>query len=450
MEALRHHREALSTFEDLDDRAALAATLDLLAMASYLGGDLLQGTDYCKRAIGAFRALDDRRALAESQATLALGAATMFTDTCVAALDLVEAVREVEQGLVLSQEIGWRAGEAFAQFNLAFCLGSQGHYGRALAAAHASLEIAQEIEHPEWTTAALCVLGLLHRDLLALPTARAYLERSLAQAQAIGSAHWLLLATGMLVSTLAEQRDVRRAEVLLNSALDPVDAPHGSLGQRVMWCARAELALATGDAMEALRSVDKLAKAAPNPPLAGPMLRIERLRGEALAGLGRYSEAEAALRAARAYAEADGARPTIWRIQVALGRVLAAQRRRTEAIGAFAAARATVEALAMTLPGDDPLRETFVNASATRLPRARPESPRRAAQRVFGGLTPQERQVAALIARACTNREIADALVVGERTVETHVENILSKLGLNSRREVVAWAIEHGLLAAAC
>jgi non-specific serine/threonine protein kinase len=56
--------------------------------------------------------------------------------------------------------------------------------------------------------------------------------------------------------------------------------------------------------------------------------------------------------------------------------------------------------------------------------------------------------VAALIAQARTNREIADALIVGERTVETHVENILSKLGLSSRREVVAWAIDQGLLAA--
>jgi len=67
-------------------------------MTSYLGGDLVQGTDYCRRAIAAFRALDDRRAVAESQATLALGAATMFTDTSVAALNLAEVVREVEQG----------------------------------------------------------------------------------------------------------------------------------------------------------------------------------------------------------------------------------------------------------------------------------------------------------------------------------------------------------------
>jgi DNA-binding NarL/FixJ family response regulator len=162
----------------------------------------------------------------------------------------------------------------------------------------------------------------------------------------------------------------------------------------------------------------------------------------------RFSEAEASLHAARAYAEAQGAPATIWRTQVALGRVFAAQRRRAEATEAFAAARACVEALAMTLVADNPLRQTFVNASAARLPRLRTESPRRAAKVAFGGLTPREREVAALIARARTNREIADALVVGERTVETHVENILSKLGLNSRREVVAWAIEHGLLVA--
>jgi DNA-binding NarL/FixJ family response regulator len=54
--------------------------------------------------------------------------------------------------------------------------------------------------------------------------------------------------------------------------------------------------------------------------------------------------------------------------------------------------------------------------------------------------------VAGLVAQARTNREIANVLVLGERTVETHVENILAKLGLDSRREVAAWSIEHGLL----
>jgi DNA-binding CsgD family transcriptional regulator len=61
-------------------------------------------------------------------------------------------------------------------------------------------------------------------------------------------------------------------------------------------------------------------------------------------------------------------------------------------------------------------------------------------------LSAREREVAALIAQGKTNGEIAAALVVGKRTVETHVGNILGKLGLSSRAQIVAWAIANGLL----
>ena len=44
-----------------------------------------------------------------------------------------------------------------------------------------------------------------------------------------------------------------------------------------------------------------------------------------------------------------------------------------------------------------------------------------------------------------SNREIADLLVVGERTIETHVGNILSKLGFTSRTQIAAWSVEIGL-----
>jgi pimeloyl-ACP methyl ester carboxylesterase/DNA-binding CsgD family transcriptional regulator len=57
-------------------------------------------------------------------------------------------------------------------------------------------------------------------------------------------------------------------------------------------------------------------------------------------------------------------------------------------------------------------------------------------------LTARERGVAALVAQGKSNREIADALVMSERTVEWHVSNILSKLGLQSRAQVAAWAVE--------
>ena len=62
-----------------------------------------------------------------------------------------------------------------------------------------------------------------------------------------------------------------------------------------------------------------------------------------------------------------------------------------------------------------------------------------------GGLTRREREVALLIAEGKSNREISDILVITERTVEGHVSNILSKLGLRSRTQVSIWVIENGL-----
>jgi DNA-binding CsgD family transcriptional regulator len=55
------------------------------------------------------------------------------------------------------------------------------------------------------------------------------------------------------------------------------------------------------------------------------------------------------------------------------------------------------------------------------------------------GLTPREREIASLIARGLSNREIGERLVITEGTVEVHVKHILSKLGFRSRSQVVSW-----------
>lgn len=62
-----------------------------------------------------------------------------------------------------------------------------------------------------------------------------------------------------------------------------------------------------------------------------------------------------------------------------------------------------------------------------------------------GPLTSREQEVAALVARGLSNREIANALIIAQRTAETHVQNIMNKLGFNSRAQIAAWAVEHGL-----
>ncbi|CAN5222015.1 response regulator transcription factor [soil metagenome] len=61
-------------------------------------------------------------------------------------------------------------------------------------------------------------------------------------------------------------------------------------------------------------------------------------------------------------------------------------------------------------------------------------------------LTPREMEVVKLIAEANTNRQIADALQVSEKTVESHRANVLSKLGMRDRVELVRYAIRRGLV----
>jgi DNA-binding NarL/FixJ family response regulator len=62
-----------------------------------------------------------------------------------------------------------------------------------------------------------------------------------------------------------------------------------------------------------------------------------------------------------------------------------------------------------------------------------------------GLLTPRERQILALLGEGRSNREIADTLVISERTARTHVSNVLSKLNLTSRTQAALTAIREGL-----
>jgi DNA-binding NarL/FixJ family response regulator len=60
-------------------------------------------------------------------------------------------------------------------------------------------------------------------------------------------------------------------------------------------------------------------------------------------------------------------------------------------------------------------------------------------------LTDREREVLVLVAQGLSNQQIADSLVISERTARTHVSNILSKLGVASRTQAALLAIREGV-----
>jgi two-component system, NarL family, response regulator DevR len=94
------------------------------------------------------------------------------------------------------------------------------------------------------------------------------------------------------------------------------------------------------------------------------------------------------------------------------------------------------------------LRSVRLVASGQTLidPSASQQAMQRLTQAPGNELTEREREVLALVARGYTNKQIAEALYVSEKTARNHVSHILEKLGLARRSEAAAYAVEHKLV----
>jgi DNA-binding NarL/FixJ family response regulator len=69
---------------------------------------------------------------------------------------------------------------------------------------------------------------------------------------------------------------------------------------------------------------------------------------------------------------------------------------------------------------------------------------RRDAEALLGELTEREREILQLLAEGMRNDGIAHKLFISPQTVQTHVRNLLAKLGVHSKLEAVAFAVKHG------
>lgn len=160
--------------------------------------------------------------------------------------------------------------------------------------------------------------------------------------------------------------------------------------------------------------------------------------------MNQWEKAGRELERARQGAEQRQALPLLWQIQRLLGWLHKKQKNTEQAEREFAGARQVLHALAANIQ-DEGLRASFLHAALETLPRERALSRRQSESQQFGGLTPREREVARFVAQGKSNREIAQELVLSERTVENHIGNILTKLGFTSRVQIAVWSVEKGL-----
>jgi DNA-binding CsgD family transcriptional regulator len=169
---------------------------------------------------------------------------------------------------------------------------------------------------------------------------------------------------------------------------------------------------------------------------AGPgvyMGPVELPLGQAAAALGHLDPAVEDLQTAASICDANGARGCAVQARVELAAALTRRQApgdRDEALAVLAAAAREAEQLGMF-----PFTEWIGQLQAQLTAAAAGDSP----------LSPRELEVARLVGRGLTNKQIGQTLYVSERTAENHVQHILTKLGLRNRSQIAAWASgEHG------
>ena len=208
-----------------------------------------------------------------------------------------------------------------------------------------------------------------------------------------------------------------------------LDETAGRLRRAALLPAYVEIMLAVGDADEARSACRELEEIA------------EHQRSEALGAMSSHA------RGAVALAEGDARRALIalrdaWRRWEELGAPYEAARARVH-VGLACRALGDEDAAALEL---EAARATFERLGAVPdLARLDALAPSAAATDAHG-LTARELEVLRLVAAGGSNREIAATLVISERTVARHLQNIFAKLGVSSRTAAGAFAFEHDLL----
>ena len=363
-----------------------AGALTFAGFLAYCEGDLKVAQDLLEESLDLWKALgnDERRAVCLQ----ALGNVLRFRGDVAGARPLFEEASHI------NGRLGHHMREAMNLALMAQVLFEQGDIARAEALNDQSATALQPAG-PGWgTILTLCMFGRIAAAREDHATARKRLEESLELSRELGISRGVVWALYFIAQHALSQGDPRRARTTFAESL--------------------RLARQTGDHLATASCIEGF---------AGALAVTQPGRSVRLAA------AASAMRetfASRSY-PADRQRLNRWHEVAARG------------LGDAATALAEKEGRAMTL------HQAVAYALAADEPYASADARRRMAGRAFAGLTRREVEVLRLVALAQSNREIAAALVLSEKTVERHLSHIFTKLQVTSRTGAARIAVQAGI-----
>jgi DNA-binding CsgD family transcriptional regulator/tetratricopeptide (TPR) repeat protein len=303
--------------------------------------------------------------------------------------DFERAVAHSEEGLALSRKFGDKVGAAAALSTLGYVSLLRNENDRALALFEEAIGLAQDVGNAAALSLAVHGLALTFMQKHDFERAAELQRENLARARKTGDQHILSMSVGLGSLIALGEGSYERAEALGLETLKmfwKMDLRHYIPTILQLFAAAAA---GRGDPLRSAR-------------LCGASQALHEAMGARLSA-GERAYFEPHLAAARARVD-----NTTWETAWDEGQAMTLEQAVEYALGA-------------TTPD-----ETLT-----------PEEKSADEQPVYH-LTRREREVAELVGRGLTNRQIAKELVLSERTAEKHVANILKKLGLHSREQVAA------------
>lgn len=354
----------------------------------------------------------------------------------------------LQESRELARQVGDTLGLGHAHAALGNLARAEGDYERSSALLEESLRLFRQANDDYGIWRALTNLGETRSMLGDFAGAAALIEESQQVAHAMDDPWRAAQGLRLLGIVAYRQGDLDRATALLGEAVSRWRAMHVTRGPQWALYELGSALLARGDIAEAgacFRESLGLCQAAGD--RRGVARGLEGVAGT-LAGTP-SAEVTAATRAARLLGAAAAIRTAIKTPVSPADRVTHERGATTarailgepafEAAHLAGAALSVEQAIALALDTD-----SIEPASTQPEPTTQPSKPA-TQMHDAAPLTPRERQVAGLVATGLTNRQIAERLVLSERTIDGHVARILARLDLSRRAQLAVWATQHGL-----